>query len=93
MARLRKFFEFAACGKPIIGKPTCELQYSFNKELKSFMGITHDQQELSTYLEYLYQNPDVIKKMGKNARIFIEEGRFSWEEIAQDFCNIIDKYE
>ena len=42
-------------------------------------------------IEMLINDVDKMKKMGKNANMFVKEN-FSWEKIALDFSKIVEKY-
>jgi glycosyltransferase involved in cell wall biosynthesis len=72
-----KLFEYMSCGLPVISS---DLKHITQFIIPTKSGISfepNNSKDLSRKLNYLLSNPQIIEKMGKNARRSVEE-KYNW---------------
>ena len=79
--------EAMSCGCAIVTTETCEIPNIIEHESNGFMS--NDEQELRSYIEKLFNDPDLAKEMGEKARKTIEE-KFSESRFVVEWNNIFD---
>lgn len=79
--------EAMSCGCAIVTTETCEIPNIIEHESNGFMS--NDEQELRSYIEKLFNDPDLAKEMGEKARKTIEE-KFSESRFVDEWNNIFD---
>lgn len=85
------YLEANACEKPVIGGRSGGVP---DAVLDGETGILVDPEsvdEIAEAILYLYKNPDVARRLGKNGRKRVE-AEFRWEKIADEFERIIRNY-
>lgn len=87
-----KFFEYCACGIPIVASVFQDsILAQFISEYKIGLYVPPlDDTSFAKSLNKLYNNPDLARVAGESARTLIET-RFNRENIAEDFLSLITK--
>ena len=80
--------EAMACGCAVVSTATCEIPNIIEHGVNGF--ITNDEADMRSYIEQLFANPDLAKKMGHAARQTIKE-KFSEERFINEWNNVFDK--
>ncbi|MCH8012630.1 MAG: glycosyltransferase family 4 protein [Candidatus Marinimicrobia bacterium] len=75
-----------ACGLPIICTTNTGAKDLIEEGKEGFVVPIRDVKALKEKILYLYQNPDICKKMGYAARKKIETG-FTWDDFGDRFIN------
>ena len=85
-----KLFDYMACGRPtILAIDGVAREVLERARAGEFVEPDNPQQLASTILKF-YNNRDLIKEYGINARIYVEE-HFDREKIAEKFNNILNE--
>jgi len=79
--------EAMSCGCAIVTTETCEIPNIIEHGSNGFMS--NDEQELRSYIEQLFKDPDLARVMGEKARKTIEE-KFSESRFVNEWNNIFD---
>ena len=79
--------EAMSCGCAIVTTETCEIPNIIEHGSNGFMS--NDEQELRSYIEKLFNDPDLAREMGERARKTIED-RFSESRFVNEWNNIFD---
>ncbi|MCP4762222.1 MAG: glycosyltransferase family 4 protein [archaeon] len=73
-----KTFEYLACAKPLIASNVDIIKYFF-KDMKNILFIKPaDSIDLAKKIEFIIQNPEKAKEIGKNARKLVEKN-YTWK--------------
>lgn len=80
LTRPSKVFEFWACGKPVISCTKGEMELLTRESGAGTVVSPGDVEGFARAIRHLYENPDVTKQMGANARQYVT-GRFSLESL------------
>ena len=74
--------ESMACETPVICTNVGGMPEIVENGENGFIVQPYDSQELKTKIQYLIDNPDEVKRMGRNGRKKILE-KFTWEKVAE----------
>jgi len=68
-----KIFEYMACGKPVICAGSGAIEDIFKRSEAGIIIPSGDLEKFTRSILHLYNNPDILNKMGKNARKYAVE--------------------
>ena len=78
---------FEACKKPIIATPVCGVPEIIKDEHTGFLCKSGDIHQLSEKINRVIANPDLAKKIGYNARNYIEK-HHELISVAKQYINV-----
>lgn len=78
--------ESMACGTPVIVSDWPGVRVTIENNKSGLIIKPHDEKGLAEKIKYLYDNPEILKKMGENARTRVEE-KYDWEKISNQVIN------
>lgn len=90
----RSVIEAFALGKPVIGAGIGGIPELVRDGETGYIYAAKDVKDLSGKIKYLFDNPELIKKMGQNARCFVEEklnAEKHYEGLMDVYRNAIEK--
>lgn len=82
--------EAMAFGLPIVSTDAYGLAEQFEDGKNGLVVMPGDTEELKNKITYLIKNPDIAKKLGKNARKTLEE-RFSYDKMIKKYDSLISE--
>jgi glycosyltransferase involved in cell wall biosynthesis len=82
--------EAMASGKPLIGSKVGGIPMQIKEGWNGFLVEPGNIKELAEKIQYLLENEEERKKMGKNSKKLAEE-EFSWEKIVKRYLEIYEK--
>jgi colanic acid biosynthesis glycosyl transferase WcaI len=85
-ARPSKIFPVLACGKPLIYIGTGECARLINKAQGGVVVSPEDPEALARAVSELFAQPELIRRLGENARRFIKEN-FDWSQIVEKWIS------
>ena len=80
--------EAMACGIPVIATKHTGAEDIISQGKEGFIVPIRDIHALKEKIIYLYENPQICKQMGDNARTRIESS-FTWERYGDDIANFL----
>ena len=80
-------YEAMASGLPVIVSSNTGTKQHVFEGMQGFIVPPSDVKELSERIQYFYDNPELVKKMGRNARKMAEA--FPWERHEQEYVKWI----
>ncbi|MBD3349979.1 MAG: glycosyltransferase, partial [Candidatus Lokiarchaeota archaeon] len=85
-----KIFEYLSCAKPVIAFNVDQIPIFFNDGVNLVFAKTKDPENLAKKMKFLYDNPSLMEKIGKNARKLVED-RYTWEQHGRNILHTIKK--
>lgn len=79
--------EAMASGKPLVGTRVGGIPMQIRDGWNGFLVEPANEEQLAERIEYLIENEEERKRMGKNSRRLAEE-EFSWERIAKRYVEV-----
>ncbi len=83
--------EAMACGLPVVVTPVGFIREYLNDGINGLLFPKKNSHSLYLKLDYLLKNPDVMEKLGKNARETVVN-KFSWEKTAEGIKKIFNAH-
>ncbi|MDI3488527.1 MAG: hypothetical protein PWR26_1244 [Methanosarcinales archaeon] len=82
--------EAMASGKPLVGTRVGGIPMQIRDGWNGFLVEPANEEQLAERIEYLIENEEERKRMGKNSRRLAEE-EFSWERIAKRYVEVYEE--
>ncbi|WP_085522136.1 glycosyltransferase family 4 protein [Tuberibacillus sp. Marseille-P3662] len=84
------YIEAMACGKPIIGTRGEGVEEVVSNESNGFLVPPQDEDALATVIDKLFENEQLRRKVGGNAKELIEE-KFTWKRNGEHMLKIYQR--
>ncbi len=81
-----KLFEYMAAGKPIVASRIGQIGEILEDEKTGLLVYPGDIQGLANSIMRLYKEPNLMKRLGENARI--EAGKYTWDAYADKLIEL-----
>lgn len=79
--------EAMSCSLPVVASNTSGIPEVIEDEYNGFLTEPANVEQLRSKIEFLFETPELIRKMGKNARKTIEKS-YSWDVIANQTVKV-----
>jgi glycosyltransferase involved in cell wall biosynthesis len=87
----KSIIEAMACAKPVIATNTGGAPEIIKNNKTGILTSPAQPKQLAQKILYLLNNPDIMQKLGQNARR-TAENKYSWEKIAEKYHNIYQTF-